>query len=196
MPRPRSATPSASHDAASTARLILDLFTESGAVLAAQARRMRADVLLAVEIEDILQDFALWLHGKDAGPIRAYEGKAGARFTTYITVVFRNWLLRRLPRSGGGTISLDEVDESDPAFTERLDFAELLHGKELEATLIKCIAALEEPERTYLSRKTSGQSIAEIARDGGENVNTVYRRFYTALGRLKDCLRKAGYQAE
>lgn len=146
---------------------------------------------LGCEEEDVLNDFAVFLAEKKAAPVFAYRSKQGARFSTYITVVFRNWLSRRLQSREVRSAALSV----DPGSLEWL--ADSAYGESrVILDLRACLAALDEKSKLLMSQVLDGgQKLADVARKGNLNPKTLYRTYYAILRKIRICLESRGVNA-
>ncbi|MEM7184588.1 MAG: hypothetical protein AAF518_27075 [Spirochaetota bacterium] len=156
---------------------------------------------LGIEEEDILSDFKLFLLEHKGKPIYSFKGKAGASFTTFITVVFRNWLIRKL-KTGSKKRKQTTGDDALQFMKDdrQQQEKELVHNEresEVIGALQQCIHGLEEKSRNLVYEiMNSGSSIKDISRSKDMRSDKLYNWYYAILRNLKKCLLSKGIQGK
>lgn len=141
---------------------------------------------LKTDEAEIIEMFALFLLEKKANPIYQYRGDNQAAFKTYITVVFRHWLIRELKRN-----RLETTDLTDQGYTDKdpTDF-------EVIDALNDCTQKLSKEDKNLIELKLyQNKTFEEIAQALGSKLTKITNRFYTILGILKKCLSGKGFNS-
>lgn len=173
---------------------------EQGIIYFLKLIRMHdAQVRMKMEEEDILSEFRLFLLEKKGKPIYAYEGKEGAKFTTYITVVFKFWLYRALQKVEKRTneVEAPEYSESWQDYREAHEdsFLKAEEDSRILESLRECIQALQEKSKNLVKKVLyDNMSMKDIAEEENLRLSTLYTRYYTVLKILKDCLGQKGIE--
>lgn len=164
-------------------------------------RMYNAPSQLGIEEEDILSDFKLFLFEQKGKPIYAFKGRSGASFATFITVVFRNWLIRKLKTGSSKRKKLTGDEPLQFMKDERQELEKDLVQTEKEAELIgalrDCIAGLEQKSKDLVNEiMHSNASIKDISRTRKIRSDKLYNWYYSILKNLKKCLLAKGIQGK
>lgn len=156
---------------------------------------------LNIEEDDVFSDFKLFILEKQGKPIYSFREDSGAKYTTYITVVFRNWLYRKLQgaKKLKNEIGGDDISSSikDGRSTGEEDFLKTETDSILIESLNHCIDSLSESSQNLLEEiMDKGKSISDIAKEGNLKADKLYNQYYAILKTLKKCLDSKGIKGE
>ncbi len=163
-------------------------------------RMKEAEKNLGLEINEIISEFYLHLLEKKARPVYLFRRENKASFKTYITVVFRNWLFRKLGAlsvrqkkniSFGATeTSVDNRKSPEDAVTEILMESMFLEG------LTNCIEGLSKVSKDIVKLILEGNRIRDIVKRINLPESKLYNTYYAILGSLRNCLESKGISKE
>ncbi|MBE7437234.1 MAG: sigma-70 family RNA polymerase sigma factor [Spirochaetales bacterium] len=155
--------------------------------------RLSGAKMAGLEAEDLLHEFALYVYANDARRLRSFQGLRGARFSTFLTQVFRRWFFRKLSQARNRR----DIERGQKTGNFSLDPALIFQKKDMHLTLIRCMRRLNKADRALLEERFfQGKSLATIARERGIKTHAIYQRFSLALIALQNRLRKAGLGPE
>lgn len=160
-----------------------------------------AEENLQFEEKEIISEFYLYILEKKARPVYLFKEKNNASFKTYITVVFRNWLFRRL-----SSLSVRQMNKqisfviSDTSLDERKNPEEEITNILMESMFLEnlnhCIESLSKDSKNIVRLILEGNKIREIVKKIGIPRTRLYNTYYAILSSLRKCLESKGISRE
>ena len=152
---------------------------------------------LNIEEEDFFSDFKLFVIEKKGKPIYSFREDSGAKYTTYITVVFRNWLYRKLQGSKKlkNEVLKEEIATSikDSRETWEENYLRDEESSVIIESLKSCIDSLKTDSKILINEIVEkGMTIREISKATNQKSDKLYNQYYAALKILKKCLDSKG----
>jgi RNA polymerase sigma-70 factor (ECF subfamily) len=166
------------------------LYEQYGRIVALCVRRVvrRYNVRLAEhDIEDLIAEVWVALLANDCRRIRAFDSSRGYRLSTWIGQIVTNHTIDQLRRRRCDR-SLDEIDPFQQLAVSHPTPHDLLEQRQAWELAYRALAVMKEDDRQFLIASFhDDRPPAEMARDLGISVNTVYSRRFKVrakLGRL------------
>lgn len=163
------------------------LYEQYGRLVAMCVRRVvrRYTVrLTAHDIEDLIADAWVALFADDCRRVRAFDPSRGYRLSSWIGQIVTNHTIDQLRRRRCHS-SLDEIDPHEQLAVNYRTPHDLLEQRQAWELTYRALAVMKEDDRRFLIASFhEDRPPAEMARELGVSVNTVYSRRFKVRAKL------------
>lgn len=169
-------------------------------------RMSHACKTLQLEEEDIISEFALKLIENEGRQLFQFRGEA--QFSTYVTVVFKNWLFPRLRRKREQEKNINSREGQFDNFFNIEEHKDSHHNPEkmlvhkesqkiFHETFEKCFGELNQDDQNLIRSIIQGEKkIKELALERKTSTQSIYYRYYSLLDQLRYCFQNDGFNAD
>jgi len=135
------------------------------------------------DLDDTLQE--VWIRVHNGLKARTFTG----HFSGWLFSIARNVVCDRARKP-----ALPDGLPSEDLHADLETPQAILTRREIHDQLTRCMERLEDRERFIVRAKTGGDDYEEICQHLRIDVNTAYKIFHKAKGRLAECMKRAGYE--